>query len=192
MAEEKPTGEKPTPEGLIYDFYWDELARLAQRTDWFLIFHAILLEAFFSVHEDARTPQLIVGATGCLTSYLWFMTGCRQRWLSRHLGACIGQGLAGKDVGTLMEKVFEQRRRNIPRWMGWARPVPTFAVVTPFAFLTAWLLLTAYAAHEKWVCVLVGTAVTLVVSTCCIAIMGYGPHGLEKFVPSSAEGKDIQ
>jgi len=177
---------------LIYDFYFDEASRLGQRTDWFLIFHAILLEAFFSVHEGAKVPQLIVGATGCLMSYLWFMTGCRQRWLSRHLGACLGKGLAGEELGKLMEAVFDQRRRNIPRWMGWARPVPTFAVVIPFAFLTAWVLLTTYTAHERWLCVLVGIVATFLVSTCIIVTMGDGPHGLEKFVPLSTEEQTIQ
>ena len=188
MAEERPSGEKPTREGLIYDFYFDEASRLGQRTDWFLIFHAILLEAFFSIHDGQRIPKLIVGAVGCLTSYLWFMTGCRQRWLSRHLGACVGEGLAGEDLGKLFKDIFENRR-NMSVWIRWARPLPTFAVVIPFAFLTAWLSLTAYVEPEKWVCVIVGAIAAFSVATCAIAMMGSGPDGLEKFVPSKPDKK---
>jgi len=76
-------GEKPTKEGLLYDFYFDETSRVGQRTDFFLIFHAILLEAFFGATHEM--PRADVGILRCLTAYLWFMTGYRQRWILRHL-----------------------------------------------------------------------------------------------------------
>jgi 1,4-dihydroxy-2-naphthoyl-CoA synthase len=58
-----------------------KVARLGQRTDWFPIFHGILLEAFFAAPE--YTARVIVGILGFLTSYLWFMTGYRQRRLGQ-------------------------------------------------------------------------------------------------------------
>ncbi len=54
--------EKITPAKLIYDFFMDEGARLHQRTDWFLIFHGILLEAFFAAPQGAA--RFIVGILG--------------------------------------------------------------------------------------------------------------------------------
>jgi hypothetical protein len=95
-------------------FTWMEVARLGQRTDWFLIFHGILLEAFVAAPE--YTARVIVGILGFLTSYLWFMTGYRQRWLSRHLGACMGNPrLMGLEFSGVFEHVFEMRRKGLPR-----------------------------------------------------------------------------
>src|SRR6476620_4202285 len=73
--------DSPTKETLLYEFFVDEGARLSQRTDWFLIFHAILLEAFFSAKPEMA--QGAIGVVGVVTAYIWLMTGLRQRWLSR-------------------------------------------------------------------------------------------------------------
>jgi hypothetical protein len=105
-------GEKPTKEGLLYDFYFDETSRVGQRTDF--IFHAILLEAFFgAAHETSR---VVVGFLGCLTAYLWLMTGCRQRWNLRHLGECMARvQLMGPGVSRLFHGTFEARRKGLSR-----------------------------------------------------------------------------
>lgn len=155
---ERMEEDKLSPARLIYDFYVDEGARLGQRTDWFLIFHAILLEAFFAAPHGAA--QLIVGILGLLTSYLWFMTGYRQRWLSRHLGACMGnRNLLGPEVSGIFERIFEVRRKGLPRWVRWAMPVPTFAVVIPFAFTVAWLSLLSWAGRAGVIWVAAGLGV---------------------------------
>jgi hypothetical protein len=115
-------GEKPTREGLIYDFFVDEASRLGQRTDWFLIFHAILLEAFLSATEKAGAPTpdnhphvIVIGILGFLTAYLWFMSGFRQRWLLRHLGACMEhEPLMGLEVSRLFGTLFRVRREGYP------------------------------------------------------------------------------
>ncbi len=169
------TEDKLTPQRLIYDFYFDEAARLGQRTDWFLIFHAILLEAFFSAHDCL--PQVIVGVLGCLTSYLWFMTGYRQRWLSRHLGECMAhEGLTGREVSKLFEGIFQVRRKGLPKIITWPRPVPTFAVVIPFSFAAAWFSLLLWVGRGRWLWVLVTVVITLLISTIWIVKLRNGPE----------------
>ena len=181
-------GETPTPQGLLYDFFVDEAARLGQRTDWFLIFHAILFEAFFSVPNASLQPaaaeisQMIVAVIGCLTSYLWFMTGFRQRWLSRHLGECMVQErLMGGDVARLFAAIFEMRRKGLPKVIGWAQPVPTFAVVIPFAFTAAWFALLVVPSRQRWVSAAAGAA-SLLVATLWIVWLRHGPVICQQFV----------
>ena len=43
--------DKISRERLLQDHYFHEADRMNQRTDWFLIFHAILFEAFFSINK---------------------------------------------------------------------------------------------------------------------------------------------
>jgi hypothetical protein len=169
-----------TPTKLIYDFFLDEAARLGNRTDWFLIFHAILLEAFFaapgSTAPGDAAPRMILGILGFLVSYLWFMTGCRQRWLSRHLGACMANPkLMGPQVSGVFEGIFEMRHEGLPRSIGWARPVPTFAVVIPFAFAAAWFSLLLWAGRPRFAGILVA-GLASIIATILIMRLGSGPH----------------
>jgi hypothetical protein len=164
-----------TPAKLIYDFYFDEAARLGQRTDWFLIFHGILLEAFFAA--PAGLPRIIVGVLGFLTAYLWFATGYRQRWLSRHLGACMGNAnLMGNDCSRVFERIFEMRRRGLPGWVQWAMPVPAFAVAIPSAFAVAWFSLLLWAGAKSLVVVAVIGLASVGIATIWIKRLKNGPH----------------
>src|SRR5260221_10798384 len=52
--------------------YEDET--LAQRTDWFLIFHAILLEAFFAAVSPSHLRQLPIALFGFLAGFLWLIS----------------------------------------------------------------------------------------------------------------------
>src|SRR5260221_10352048 len=99
--------EKLTVHGLMYHWFTDEASRLAARTDWFLIAHGILLEAFLSAHRHSAAA-VIVGCVGSLAAYLWLMVGWRQRWLLRHLGACMERDeLVGQDASRLFARLFE-------------------------------------------------------------------------------------
>jgi len=169
MAEEKPTREK-----LLYDFYFDEAARLGQRTDWFLIFHAILLEAFFASQDFV--PKLVIGPLGWLTSYLWFMTGYRQRWLSRHLGECMAHaGLMGPETAGLFNNIFAMRRKGLPTVISWPMPVPTFAVIIPFAFAAAWFSLLLWVGRGRSLLVVLLSLAVASLSTLWIVALGSGP-----------------
>src|SRR5208337_825599 len=80
---------------VLLDFYMDEGARMHQRTDWFLIFHAILLEAFLSEKSNGWV-QMVVGSIGVVMSFLWLMTGIRHRWIFTHLGNCMTSEITGQ------------------------------------------------------------------------------------------------
>ena len=151
----------------------DEGARLHQRTDWFLIFHGILLEAFFAAPQGAA--RFIVGILGFLTSYLWFMTGYRHRWIHRHLGACMGNPkLVGPELSGVFERIFQMRRKG-PQWVMWAMPVSTFAVVIPFAFTAAWFSLLLWTGQTRMVCVLTAVLGASTIATIWIVLLKNGP-----------------
>ena len=183
-------GEKPTKEGLLYDFYFDETSRVGQRTDFFLIFHAILLEAFFGATHEM--PRADVGILRCLTAYLWFMTGYRQRWILRHLGECMGQEeLVGPDVSRLFPRIFEARRKGLHVLVRWAQPVPTFAIVIPLTFTVAWLVLLIVESSRKWrwLCPAAG-GVAIIVSTVVAARLCRGPIISKPFIVAPSGGGD--
>lgn len=167
--------EKLTVEGLMYDWFTDEASRLAQRTDWFLIAHAILLEAFFSVNNH-HLSAIVVGCIGVLTAYLWLMVGYRQRWLLTYWGACMErEQLMGPDASGLFTRLFEIRRAAIPKRFAWAKPTPTFAIVLPVAFVVAWFTLVSVETKPWWV----GTSaavVTVIVGTLVTALANKGPR----------------
>jgi hypothetical protein len=167
-------GEEIKSAKLIYDFYFDEAARLGQRTDWFLIFHAILLEAFFAAPPGIA--RVIVGTLGLLTSYLWLVTGYRARWLSRHLGACMeNPKLMGQEFSRTFERIFEMRRKGLPPWIQWAMPVPAFGVAIPCAFTAAWLALLLWAGQTSLVVVVVIGFGSAVIATIGIKLLRSGP-----------------
>jgi hypothetical protein len=186
--------DEHTPATLIHEFYFDEAARVGQRTDWFLIFHGILLEAFFAAPD--HMPKVVVALLGLLTSYLWFMTGVRQRWLSRHLGACMGnRKLMGAKFGAAFELIFEMRRRGLPRWTSWAMPISAFAVVIPFAFTAAWLSLLVWASRRTYlVLVITGLAgiFMCILATVVIIKLKNGPHIDESLVDGLEQHIDAE
>lgn len=123
---------------LIFDFFKEEADRLDKRTDWFLIFHAILFEAFFSA-RDRGFSYVAVGLFGLFTAFLWLAAGARQWWELRQLGACMeDEGLMGKPFAHVYRKIFESRRSLTPWWVRWARPTPAFAIAIPLLCTAVW------------------------------------------------------
>ncbi len=179
---------------MIYDSFFAEGARTHERTDWFLIFHAILLEAFFT--EGAKgTAQVVVAWVGLVTGWLWFLTGYRQSWVFMHLGNCMtsNKNMTG-DFTVTLQQIFNARKR-IPRPFRWAWPVSSFCVVTPAAFVLAWLILLAIIEFrwEKWL----GLAASVVVcglATLAVGLLGPGPEipkGLEDLTVPSDEHPQV-
>src|SRR4051794_12507044 len=141
MSDEKREGD-PTARSIVQDFLIHEAARSHERTDWYLIFHAILFEAFFAKDH----PSAVVGSVGFIASFLWVMTGFRQSWLMMHLGRCMASAaIMGPDVSWTFNQIFAARDEGLSAWpwraVKWARPVPVFCVVTPVIFLVAWAIL---------------------------------------------------
>ena len=84
-------------------------------------------------------------------------------------------GLMGRDLSELFEGIFRMRREGLPAALRWPMPVPTFAVMIPFAFTFAWLSLLFWAGQRRWFLVLVALVTTLLISTIAIQKLGNGP-----------------
>lgn len=160
---------------VVYDFFMEEASRTHQRTDWFLIFHAILLEAFFAAKPLCLAAS-IVGLIGVLTAYLWLMTGVRQRWLMMQLGKCMANpALMGRGMSSVYSAVFEARKLRLSRVLRWARPVPVYCVTTPAAFLVGWTGLSVWRDLPHWKLTLVLAVVCCILGTGLTCILGVGP-----------------
>jgi hypothetical protein len=126
---------------LVYDSYFHESDRISSRTDWFLIFHAILFEAFFSIHHSI-SQIVTVGLVGFLCSFVWWVNGLRAYRISWQLGKLMGDENVMGDLAKMHNRIFTERRMTMDNKKdGWAKHVPLFAVITPFIFLVAWIIL---------------------------------------------------
>jgi len=146
----------------VKETFFHELDRVNNRTDWFLIFHAILLEAFFACNsfvatdkrDDKYFPLIAIGLIGILTSYIWLMNGIRA-WINiDQIGVymennkIMGDGVKDKQLNTespqniadMHKKIFLERNTKYLNWTlsKWAKDVPSFAIIFPLLFLIAW------------------------------------------------------
>lgn len=123
---------------ILFERWKYEDETLAQRTDWFLIFHAILLEAFFAASTPVR--QLPIALFGIFAGFLWFWIGVRQRWDHQHLGRVVeSEELVNPGVAQAFRGLYEVRRTLQPWWMKWARATPAFAIIIPAAVMVVWI-----------------------------------------------------
>jgi hypothetical protein len=188
-------GDGCSAQRLIYDFFFHEAGRTHDRTDWFLIFHAILLEAFLTA-KDGVAPA-IVGSVGIVTSYLWLLSGVRQRWLMMQLGKSMGDAtLMGSDLSHAYNAIFEARRKGLPTGVRWAAPVPVFCVVVPAVLLFAWLGLVAFDGLQRpLLTVIVAAAICLLASLVCCCLR-QGPDIskalVDSVVPPKAGSADLR
>ncbi|MBI5885820.1 MAG: hypothetical protein HZB85_04470 [Deltaproteobacteria bacterium] len=125
---------------MIFDLFLHEDDRISQRTDWFLISHAILFEAFASVAKDHH--RFAIGLFGLVVGWLWLMNGLRQQWSSKQLGERIETAdVMGADISHELRQLFERRRKKMSRLYQWASAVPTFTVTIPLACVITWVVL---------------------------------------------------
>ena len=135
----------------IYDSYFHESDRISSRTDWFLIFHAILFEAFIAItHNTARI--IIIGTVGILSSLIWWVNGLRAYRISWQLGKLMAdEKVTNGEISKMHNKIFEERRNQMDiKRDGWAKHVPLYAVVTPFIFVSAWIALLIFSLPCQW------------------------------------------
>src|SRR5215471_2780016 len=132
--------DDPPYRRFLFEFFQAEAEYVNQRTDWFLIFHGILFEAFVSKQEHPRY-RIILGLIGILISYLWLMAGLKQAWDLKHIVQDITDcSVMGRETAAVLKGIFGYRRKQ-PRPMRWFLTTPAFCIVIPGAFLIAWLLL---------------------------------------------------
>jgi hypothetical protein len=135
-----------TPRAFKTDFEKPALEQLhreddaiGQRIDWSLIFHAILMEAFFAAEGRSRLP---VGAFGLTVAWIWVVTGVRQLWNQR----AIVDDLEGvrdpvdHDVA-YRQYLAKQRHGASQRGFRWAVAVPLFTIVVPSCCLVTWIFI---------------------------------------------------
>ena len=96
----------------------------------------------------------------------------------------------GPGVSRLFQGIFEAHRKGLSGLFEWAQPVPTFAVVIPFAFTVAWIVLLIFASSRKhwWLSGSVG-AVAIIVSTIVAARLCRGPIMRKEHVASIENDK---
>jgi hypothetical protein len=141
--------ENESKERLLFDFFIHEAETVNMRADWFLIFHAILFEAFMAAHFTVQ--RVTLGLLGCAVSYVWLTVGIRQAWDFHHLGKSVSNDkIMGREIGSLFDRLFKARRVCQPPWMRWASATPAFCIVLPVACLVAWLIVTATAEVVAW------------------------------------------
>lgn len=86
-------GTRRGPKVVVETFRHEDNA-LAQRTDWFLIFHAILLEAYFAaVDKKPVYATFAIALFGFTCAFLWLAAhAMRSRFVTREIaGGSIGR-----------------------------------------------------------------------------------------------------
>lgn len=125
---------------MIFDLFLHEDDRISQRTDWFLIFNAILFEAFNAASKEHH--RFALGLFGLVVSWLWLMNGMRQQWSSKQLGDRVeSPDVMGTEISHEFRQLFEKRRKKMSRLYQWASAVPTFTVTIPLACVLAWAVM---------------------------------------------------
>jgi hypothetical protein len=151
----KPTDSLSALDLLKTNFFL-EAGRIDQRTDWFLIFHAILFEAFVASLRLSHRPGLLyesipglpIGLLGVISSLYWFATGCRTFWLLRQLGGYLGdECVTGTRFSAVWQIVYEGRRRHA--FLQWARPAPMFLILLPAVVMLVWSIITFFT-FDRW------------------------------------------
>jgi hypothetical protein len=139
MENEALPKDEFTSKKLVYEYYFHESERISTRTDWFLIFHAILLEAFFAIKDPDTGKVIVVGAVGILSAYIWWVNGLRAFRISWQLGNLLSNENIMGELSKMNEQIFKERRESIDKkWYGWAKHTPLYTVVTPCLFVLAW------------------------------------------------------
>jgi hypothetical protein len=131
--------------GEFFDLFIHEAEVVNTRTDWFLVFHAILLEAFFSAEASRRVSDRearMVAVVGIATSFLWLMIGWRELWNVRHLARVVRRReVLGTESAQLLARFYQARRDHNPLALRWAKSTPAFCVAMPALLLYAWSFL---------------------------------------------------
>ena len=137
----------------IYDSYFQESDNISHRTDWFLIFHAILFEAFFAAKEHCNMAsdgiflpfngvELIINVLGIVISFYWFMTGIRTWKILWKFGGYMRENKAvGDDVADTHNMIYSHREVKKMNFHGWSKPSIVFLIIIPLLFILSWLLI---------------------------------------------------
>jgi hypothetical protein len=171
------SGKEPSHQRFLFDFYIHESESINMRADWFLIFHAILFEAFAAAKAEPFL-RMALGALGCLASYIWLMVGIRQCWDIQHLTRAVitNEKVMDPETAEYFRRLFFVDRAIHQRnYMKWARAIPAFCIILPGALLLTWLVLVALS--PQLTCMGVAAALlSIMVATVFWRKLGAGPR----------------
>jgi hypothetical protein len=136
----RTAAEKKTKH-LVRCFLHEDTA-LGTRTDFFLIFHAILLEAYFSAGRRQDWNSLAISVLGFICAFLWLGVGFRQRINHlRNKEALRSQsGDISPEIASIETEAYDNRDKQ-PWFMRWAIATLAFAVVIPLAVMLLWTII---------------------------------------------------
>jgi hypothetical protein len=119
---------------LLFERFKYEDEMLGRRTDWFLLFHAILLEAFFT------SEALAVSLFGFITAFVWLSSGVRQWWNHKHLQRVVeNPKVMGEQFAAVFSGISRVRATQQSWLIRWAHSAPAFAILIPLAATCVWL-----------------------------------------------------
>jgi hypothetical protein len=156
-------------ENRLFELFNHEDTQIAHRTDWFLVFNAILFEAFISAADSESVTvvgfALPIGAFGLVSAFVWFTVGVRQWWCLQYFVKFITQlkpEIVRPQIANFMATMSEARKSHAGGpFFRWQRATPSFCIVIPLACLLVWLTLLILkfrsAGCLTWVTLLVST-----------------------------------
>jgi hypothetical protein len=147
----------------ILAWFWHEGENLNQRTDWFLIFHAILVEAYLAAYTSSlKFKGLEIGVFGLVTSFIWLMIGVRQEWHIKFFTKCVRKEeiTGSSEISSTLSYILDARDKQ-PLWMRWAHSVSLLSKLVPFCCVVMWAILVLQRCSLRWWWLLVAIIVSI-------------------------------
>jgi hypothetical protein len=148
MSEPTPRGPSAAPpaepETAVERLFFHEDRTLNQRTDWLLVFHSIMFEAFFQAASYGRLASVATSGFGLLSALAWARVAARNRE---------GLGLLRAEFAKTSPFFLEGRgapgeRAGLLAKSGLASPWLTLAL--PLAAIVVWAILFASAVQHSF------------------------------------------
>lgn len=139
---------------LAYDNCVHEIEVLGHRADLFLIFHAILLEAFFNAagHENESINLTLIGILGAGIAFAWLRIGLRQYWRINYLSEAVASSGTNDDETFVFHRNLEHiHKSNQKHSTNSLLATPVLALYIPMGIFVTWLLLMLFNSQITWV-----------------------------------------
>ena len=114
------------------------------RTDWFLVGHGILFEAFVAAAQEDKWIAYAVGAFGLVAAWCWLAVSLRQVQNLDAMKSAFRRAAVPYDVAQ-SERALRDRKRNGSGRDGplSMRAAPVFGKVLPWACTLVWIVVLA-------------------------------------------------
>lgn len=138
MGNETPESKETDFGEKVEKFYIREGDNVQTRTDWSLIFHAILLEAFFTVFEGHLRAAIPVAFLGIFTSVSGLLVGLKQNQRMAYLEHLLRSGVLDANCPSRLAIALQRAEEKFQtRYRIRARVV--YNVLFPAALTVVWM-----------------------------------------------------